>query len=177
MTEWWRDPRCHFGRLDESSPLLADRADLQPAVDFICARLGLAPGARVLDLCCGPGRYVVELARRGLEVVGLDIDEGYVAQVERRFDFARSRIVTTFRRPGSEGPEETWSHSWRAYTLAELARHPRSDLRASRRTLAARSRFRPAQKRQRARPQRMAPEPERGSDQSSPRKPSAGRPP
>ena len=27
---------------------------------------------RVLDLCCGPGRHTVELARRGHEVVGVD---------------------------------------------------------------------------------------------------------
>jgi SAM-dependent methyltransferase len=29
-------------------------------------------GKRVLDLCCGPGRHSVELARRGFEVTGVD---------------------------------------------------------------------------------------------------------
>ena len=43
------------------------------AADFICSRLGLAAGARVLDLCCGPGQISLELARRGLTVTGLDL--------------------------------------------------------------------------------------------------------
>jgi ubiquinone/menaquinone biosynthesis C-methylase UbiE len=41
--------------------------------DFLCSRLNLAAGARVLDLCCGHGRVSLELARRGFEVTGLDL--------------------------------------------------------------------------------------------------------
>jgi SAM-dependent methyltransferase len=201
--------------LEASSPLLADRSDLRPAIDFICAQLGLAKGSKVLDLCCGPGRYAVGLAQRGLDVVGLDIDEDYIAlarrlaerehvhaellvgdmreipcvgpfdaiinvgssfgffeteaedqrvlesisrtlasggrlllemgnreyllknfethgsledadgsavEIQRSFDFVRSRIDTTFRRSATGSPPENWSHSWRAYTLAEIAR-------------------------------------------------------
>jgi SAM-dependent methyltransferase len=44
-------------------------------VDFVVERLGLQPGARVLDLACGHGRHAVELARRGLRVAGLDLSE------------------------------------------------------------------------------------------------------
>ena len=224
MHEWWRDPRCHFGTLDESSHILADRSDLQAAIEFILLQLDLGKGARILDLCCGPGRYVVELARRGLDVVGIDLNEDYVAlarrlaeqegvtaevlvgemrgipysnrfdaviyvgtsfgffeteaedrraiesvagalkpggrfllemgnrdyllknfeatsssensdgsvtEVRRSFDYVRSRINTTFRRSASRGLFETWSHSWRAYTLAEVAgllAHARLDL-------------------------------------------------
>src|SRR5262245_48037107 len=29
-------------------------------------------GKRVLDLCCGPGRHSLELARRGFQVTGVD---------------------------------------------------------------------------------------------------------
>ncbi|KPJ59525.1 MAG: hypothetical protein AMJ46_10950 [Latescibacteria bacterium DG_63] len=32
----------------------------------------LEPGERVLDLCCGPGRHSLELARRGFVVTGVD---------------------------------------------------------------------------------------------------------
>lgn len=34
----------------------------------------LAPGRRILDAGCGTGRVAVELARRGFEVTGLDLD-------------------------------------------------------------------------------------------------------
>ena len=48
-------------------------------VDFLMAQLGLEPGARVLDVGCGPGRHAHALARRGIEVHGIDIAERFVA--------------------------------------------------------------------------------------------------
>jgi SAM-dependent methyltransferase len=42
--------------------------------------LDLKPGARVLDLCCGPGRHSLELARRGYPVTGVDRTTGYIAR-------------------------------------------------------------------------------------------------
>lgn len=44
-------------------------------VDFVIDKLALEPGARVLDLCCGQGRHLIDLARRGYDVVGLDLSE------------------------------------------------------------------------------------------------------
>lgn len=40
--------------------------------------LGLAPGARVLDLACGHGRHAWPLARAGVEVTGLDRSAPYL---------------------------------------------------------------------------------------------------
>jgi len=210
--EWWRDPRCHYGKLTVDSAVLRERDDTRPAVEFIASALGLAHGARILDLCCGPGRHAVELALRGYQVVGLDINPRYIALaqqlaqqegvqatfltgdmraipferyfdavinvgtsfglfdsdaengrvmtavaralqphgafllemanrdyylkhfqakdwrrledgrvtvIRRDFDYERSRIVVAFETPGGE-QVETWSHSWRAYTLAEM---------------------------------------------------------
>lgn len=44
-------------------------------VEFLVAELGLEAGQRVLDLPCGHGRHSIELARRGLRVVGVDLNE------------------------------------------------------------------------------------------------------
>jgi len=48
-------------------------------VEFLVGVLGLRPGQRVLDVGCGPGRHALALAARGLEVVGVDISERFVA--------------------------------------------------------------------------------------------------
>lgn len=48
-------------------------------VEFLVDVLGLGPGQRVLDVGCGPGRHAVALARRGIEVVGIDPSPDFVA--------------------------------------------------------------------------------------------------
>jgi len=47
-------------------------------VDFLVDALRLAPGMRVLDVGCGPGRHSLSLARRGYEVVGVDHSAEFV---------------------------------------------------------------------------------------------------
>ncbi len=47
-------------------------------VDFLVDALGLAPGQRVLDVGCGPGRHAHELARRGIAVHGIDISRRFI---------------------------------------------------------------------------------------------------
>lgn len=47
-------------------------------VAFLVDTLGLAPGDRVLDVGCGPGRHAHALGRRGIEVVGVDVSERFV---------------------------------------------------------------------------------------------------
>ncbi|MBM3237662.1 methyltransferase domain-containing protein [Candidatus Poribacteria bacterium] len=47
----------------------------QREVDFILQVLALPQGSRLLDLCCGQGRHALEVARRGYQVVGLDLSE------------------------------------------------------------------------------------------------------
>lgn len=55
----------------------------QREVDQAAALLGIAPGARVLDLCCGPGRHSLELARRGFAVTGVDRTAAYLDRAAR----------------------------------------------------------------------------------------------
>ena len=47
-------------------------------VDAVERLLGLTAPVRVLDLCCGHGRHAVELARRGHDVVGVDLNQRFL---------------------------------------------------------------------------------------------------
>jgi SAM-dependent methyltransferase len=62
-------------------------------VAFLVEALGLGPGLRVLDVGCGPGRHAYALARAGIEVVGVDISERFVALAQ-----ADAPPGATFRR-------------------------------------------------------------------------------
>jgi len=53
-------------------------------VDFIVKALDLPAGAKILDLCCGQGRHSLELARRGFQVVGVDLSEALLYAARKR---------------------------------------------------------------------------------------------
>lgn len=53
-------------------------------VEFLAGTLQTAPGQRLLDVGCGPGRHSVAFAQRGLQVLGLDISPEFVAIAHRR---------------------------------------------------------------------------------------------
>lgn len=48
-------------------------------VAFLGDALGLEAGHRVLDVGCGPGRHALALARRGIDVLGVDLSADFVA--------------------------------------------------------------------------------------------------
>ena len=52
-------------------------------VDQIIRLLGIGPEAAILDLCCGPGRHSLELARRGFRVTGVDRTAAYLARARK----------------------------------------------------------------------------------------------
>jgi SAM-dependent methyltransferase len=52
--------------------------DTAKQVDFLARELPLSPGERVLDLGCGHGRHANELARRGHQVLGVDMVMGFL---------------------------------------------------------------------------------------------------
>jgi len=49
-------------------------------LDGVLGLAGVTDGVRVLDLCCGPGRHSLELARRGYRVTGVDRTVAYLAR-------------------------------------------------------------------------------------------------
>jgi SAM-dependent methyltransferase len=71
------DPRWYDGFFErEWLDLVAlERDDERTGaeVDWVVEKLGVEPGARVLDLACGHGRHSLELARRGYRVTGVDL--------------------------------------------------------------------------------------------------------
>ncbi|GFM95843.1 hypothetical protein Sfulv_06540 [Streptomyces fulvorobeus] len=51
----------------------ADRTATAAALVESSPLLDFPPGCRVLDLCCGPGLFLVPLARREYAVTGVDL--------------------------------------------------------------------------------------------------------
>jgi SAM-dependent methyltransferase len=47
-------------------------------IAFLLELLHLEPGARVLDVGCGPGRHAIPLARAGLAVTGVDVSRRFL---------------------------------------------------------------------------------------------------
>jgi SAM-dependent methyltransferase len=83
MSRWHDDEgywREFQGALFPPARLEAGAAE----VEQIVALLGLAPGASVLDMPCGPGRHSVELARRGFRVTGVDLTREYLDAARER---------------------------------------------------------------------------------------------
>ncbi len=54
-----------------------------PDCDYLERVLGVRPGDRLLDVGCGVGRHVVELARRGYRMSGIDVSRGLLRVGER----------------------------------------------------------------------------------------------
>jgi SAM-dependent methyltransferase len=81
MNSWYENDE--FWAEIEAALFNPRRLEMAPGdVDGVIKLLGIEPGARVLDLCCGPGRHAAELARRGYSVVGVDRNPRYLERAE-----------------------------------------------------------------------------------------------
>lgn len=118
-SRWSSEPRPSATDYDARwRDLEAAGASVHGEADFVA---GFAP-ASVLDAGCGTGRVAIELARRGIEVVGVDLDAGFIAgarakapaldwrhddlatvRLDRRFDLiVLAGNVMIFLTPGTE---------------------------------------------------------------------------
>lgn len=71
MPEWYED--AEFWKSFAPFFFTPERIESSGAqADALIKLLGVVPGARVLDLCCGIGRHSIALAQRGLKVTGVD---------------------------------------------------------------------------------------------------------
>ena len=61
----------------------ADPERVATTVEFLHRVLELGEGMRVFDQCCGVGRLSLPLARRGVQVTGVDQTADYIEQADR----------------------------------------------------------------------------------------------
>ncbi|MCJ7496950.1 MAG: methyltransferase domain-containing protein [candidate division Zixibacteria bacterium] len=52
-------------------------------IDGVIRMLGLKPPKKILDLCCGYGRHLVELARKGFMVTGYDLSSYFLDRARK----------------------------------------------------------------------------------------------
>jgi SAM-dependent methyltransferase len=107
---WWHPEGGFFGDLymeaDNSLQTFfagSDRLDARTGLEVSgVVRLGgLQPGDRVVDCPCGYGRHSIELARRGYDVTGIDINPrflGLARAAARRADAVVSFVPGDMRR-------------------------------------------------------------------------------
>lgn len=101
------------------------------------ALLALAPGASVLDACCGVGRHSIELARLGYRVTGLDRMGAFLAAAKETakaegvaVEFVREDI-RRFSRPGYFDGAVSWFTSIGYFSDSEEERLGLENIRRS----------------------------------------------
>jgi SAM-dependent methyltransferase len=101
------------------------------AVEPLLDAVGAAPGARLLDVACGPGSLAAAAARRGAVAVGVDFSAAMIAAARKRFPSAE------FRQGNAEAlpfPDERFDAVAMNFGLLHLAQ-PEQALREARRVL------------------------------------------
>lgn len=86
---FWDDPYIGSHMLAAHLDPTTDAASRRPAtilatVEHLVAVLKLEPGARLLDLGCGPGLYATQFARRGIDVTGIDLSPVSIAHAHEQ---------------------------------------------------------------------------------------------
>ncbi len=84
-TSRWQELAGHDGGRDYAASVAARASEAgNPHGEADLVESLVRPGARVLDAGCGTGRVAIELARRGFDVVGTDLDESMLAVARER---------------------------------------------------------------------------------------------
>lgn len=74
-------------------------------VEFLVSAMALKPGDRLLDVGAGPGRHAVELAKRGVQVVGIDISSRFI-EMAREAAREAETALSLFEMDATEMPFE-----------------------------------------------------------------------
>jgi D-alanine-D-alanine ligase len=93
--DWWRDIfNANYLRTD--GDVVEDPDITEAEIDAFLELVDVSPGTCILDLCCGQGRHLLELARRGFtNLYGVDRSHYLISRAKR---VARQQgFVATFR--------------------------------------------------------------------------------
>ncbi|MDX3750924.1 class I SAM-dependent methyltransferase [Streptomyces sp. AK08-02] len=105
-----QDEDGYFGeavaeKYDDPSSHMFTAAAIEPAADFLAGLAGLAGEGRALELAVGTGRIALPLARRGVDVHGIDMSRAMVSRLRAKpggdtigvtiGDFSTARAATT----------------------------------------------------------------------------------
>jgi ubiquinone/menaquinone biosynthesis C-methylase UbiE len=112
-----------------------DAADAMPGAAQLRARtyelLRLAPAATVVDVGCGTGRAVAELAERGASAIGVDLDPAMLAAAHARFPEIDVRAADAADLPLPDGQ----ARGYRADKVYHVLPDPHAALAEARRVL------------------------------------------
>lgn len=78
---WWKD--LYDDYLAELLLVRENPGEIETTLSFLIGKLGLAPGVKVFDQCCGIGSIAIPLAKVGVEVIGVDQCEDYILRARR----------------------------------------------------------------------------------------------
>jgi ubiquinone/menaquinone biosynthesis C-methylase UbiE len=130
-------PDTHTAHTDTETLLQAlDAAETTPAATTLRARsyqlLRLHPGATVVDVGCGTGRAVAELAQRGAHAIGVDLDPTMLTAARSRFPNIDLRAADAIDLPLGDGQ----AHGYRADKVYHMLPKPSAALTEARRVRA-----------------------------------------
>lgn len=93
--DWWKRIFNAF-YLKTDSDVVEDQKITKFEVDFFSKIMDFKPADHILDLCCGQGRHLIELAKRGFEnIYGLDRSR-YLIQ-KAKSDSKKYGVLPKFR--------------------------------------------------------------------------------
>lgn len=82
-SDWWRT-LFNSLYLETDGDVVENDRNTEQEIELMVRSAGLEPNDRILDLCCGQGRHVLELARRGFKhVTGVDRSR-YLVRLARK---------------------------------------------------------------------------------------------
>ncbi|MFC4908721.1 methyltransferase domain-containing protein [Actinomadura gamaensis] len=133
------DQKTTTGRTsDETDALirLLDIGDNLPGASELRARsyqlLGIEPDAAVVDVGCGSGRAVAEMAERGARAVGVDSDQRMITVAGQRWPAGGFRLADAYKLPFADGALQ----GYRAEKVFHVLDDPGRAVREARRVLA-----------------------------------------